>query len=105
MARKYHNRTLQTNPLLREEETHSTNSPMTLKAILSSHRSHPQQDDYKIRNDTKYYTTKQGPNTKIKQTIGATIIINQQHHTHRLRALSRIYRGGGGGGGGGGGLN
>ena len=34
MARKYHNHTLQTNPLLREEETHSTNSPMTLKAIF-----------------------------------------------------------------------
>ena len=88
-----HGHTLQTNPLLREEETHSTNSPMTLKAILSSNRSHPQRDDYKIRNDTKYYTTKQGPNTKFKQTKGATIIINQQHHTHHLRALSRIYWG------------
>ena len=66
MARKYHNHTLQTNSLLREEETHSTNSPMTLKAILSNHHSHPQRDDYKIINDTKYYTTKQGPNTKKK---------------------------------------
>ena len=64
---------------------------MTLKAILSNHHSHPQRDDYKNRNDTKYYTTKQGPNTKIKQTIGTTIIINQQQHTHRLRALSRSY--------------
>ena len=36
---------------------------------------------------------KQGPNAKIKQTIGATIIINQQQHTHRLRALSRSYWG------------
>ena len=34
MARKYHNHTLQTNPLHREEETHSTNSHMTLKAIF-----------------------------------------------------------------------
>ena len=41
MARKYHNHTLQTNPLLREEETHSTNSPMTLKQFLSNHLSLP----------------------------------------------------------------
>ena len=34
MARKYHNHTLQTNPLHREEETRSTNSPMALKAIF-----------------------------------------------------------------------
>ena len=34
MARKYHNNSLQTNPLHREEETHSTNSPMALKAIF-----------------------------------------------------------------------
>ena len=39
MARIYHNHTLQTNPLHREEETHSTNSHMTLKAILSNHLS------------------------------------------------------------------
>ena len=34
MARKYHNHTMQTNPLHSEEETHITNSPMTLKAIF-----------------------------------------------------------------------
>ena len=39
MARKYHNHTLQTNPLHREEETHSTNSPITLNAFLSNHLS------------------------------------------------------------------
>ena len=66
MARKYHNHTLQTNPLRREEETHNTNSPMTLKAILSNHLSLSKRDDCKTRNDTKYFTTKHGPNTKIK---------------------------------------
>ena len=93
MARKYHNHTLQTNPLHREEETHSTNSPMPLKQFLSNHLSLslPQRDDCKTRNDAKYYTTKQGPNTKIKQTIGATMIINQKQHTRHLRALSRSY--------------
>ena len=94
MARKYHNHTLQTNPLHREEETHSTNSPMTLNAFLSNlYLSLPHRIDCKTRNDTKYCTTKQGPNTKIKQTIGATIIIYQQQHTHRLKALSRSYWG------------
>ena len=39
MARKYHNHTLQTNTLHREEETQSTNSHMTFKAILSNHLS------------------------------------------------------------------
>ena len=39
MAGKYHNHTLQTNPLHREEETHSTNSPMTQKQFLSNHLS------------------------------------------------------------------
>ena len=34
MARKYHNHTLQTNPLHREEETHSTNSPITLNTFF-----------------------------------------------------------------------
>ena len=84
MAKKYmyHNQTLQTNPLHHEEENHSTNSPLTLKAILSNHISLPQRDDCKTRNDTKYCTTKQGPNTKIKQTIGATIIINQQQYMY-----------------------
>ena len=66
MARKYHNQQLQTNPLHREEETYSTNSPMTLKAILSKHLSLHHQADCKTRNDTKYCTTKQGPNAKIK---------------------------------------
>ena len=34
MARKYQNHTLQTNSLHREEETHSTNSPITLNAFF-----------------------------------------------------------------------
>ena len=34
MARKYHNHTMQTNPLHHEEETHSTNSPITLNAFF-----------------------------------------------------------------------
>ena len=69
MARKYHNHTLQTNPLHREEETHSTNSPITLRAFFkqpSLSLSLHQRDDCKHRNDTKYCTTKQGPNTKIR---------------------------------------
>ena len=37
MARKYHNHTLHTNSLHREEETHSTNSPMKFKRFLSNH--------------------------------------------------------------------
>ena len=79
MARKYHNHTLQTNLLHREEETHSTNSPMTLKAIfkqpsLSLSLSLPQRDDCKTRNDTKFCTTKTRTKYKNKtQTIGATI--------------------------------
>ena len=34
MIKKYHNQTLQTNPLHREEYTQSTNSHMTLKPIF-----------------------------------------------------------------------
>ena len=34
MARKYHNHPLQTIPLHREEETHSTNSHITLNAFF-----------------------------------------------------------------------
>ena len=34
MARKYHNHTLQTDTLHREEETQSTNSHVTFKAIF-----------------------------------------------------------------------
>ena len=73
MARKYHNHTLQTDTLHREEETQSTNSHMTFKAILSNHLSLPQRDDCKTRNDIRYCTKKQGPKTKNPQTIGATI--------------------------------
>ena len=93
MAGKYHNHTLHTSPLHREEKTHSTNNPMILKAVLGNHLSLSQRDDCKTRNGTKYCTTKQGPNIRIKQTIGATIINNQQQHTHRIRALSRSYWG------------
>ena len=59
----------------REEETQSIKSHMTPKAFLSNHLSLPRRDDCKTRNDTKYYTTKQGPNTKkhTQKTIGATI--------------------------------
>ena len=64
---KYHNHTLQTNPLHREEETHSTNSPITLNAFFKQPSlSPPQRADCKTRNDTKCCTTKQGPNAKIK---------------------------------------
>ena len=67
MVRQYHNHTLQTNPLHREEETHSTNSPITLNTLFKQPSlSLPQRDDCKTRNDTKYCTTKQGPNAKIK---------------------------------------
>ena len=84
MARKYHNYTLPTDALHCEEETQSTNSHMTFKAILSNHLSLPQCDDCKTRNDTKYCTTKQGPNTKKKlQTVEATTN-NESTTTHTL---------------------
>ena len=76
MARKYHNHTLQTDQLHREEETHSINSPMTVKAIFkqpSLSLSLPQRDDCKTKNDTKYCTTKTRAKYENKtQTIGAT---------------------------------
>ena len=37
--------------------------------------------------------TAQQSKDQIKQTKGATILINQQQHTHRLRTLSRSYWG------------
>ena len=54
MARKYHNHTLQTNLFHREEEAHSTNSPMTLKQFLSNHLSLLQRDDCKTSYDNKH---------------------------------------------------
>ena len=68
MARKYHNHTPQTNLLHREEEAHSTNSPMTLKAILSNHLSLSllQRDDAKLEMTLSTAPQKQGRNTKIK---------------------------------------
>ena len=87
MARKYHIHTLQTNLLHREEETHSTNSPMTLKAIFkqpSLSLSLPQRDDCKTRNETKFCTTKTRTKYKKTQTIGATInnITNNDIYVH-----------------------
>ena len=92
MARKYHNHTLQTKPLHPEEETHSTNSPMTLKVILSNHLSlslsPPSEMIAKLE-----MTLSTAQQNKDQKTIGATIIIKQQRHTHRLRTLNRSYWG------------
>ena len=75
MARKYHNHTLHTNLLHRVEETHSTNSPMTIKAILSNHISlslslslslFPSEMIAKLEMTLSNAQQKQGPNTKIK---------------------------------------
>ena len=70
MIRKCHNHTLQTNSGHQEEESQNNNSHYTSG---SNQLSLPHQDDCKTRYDTKYYITKQGPNTEPSQTMGATI--------------------------------
>ena len=95
MARKYHNDTLQTNPLHREEETHSTNSPMTQIAIFKQPflSLFPCEMIAKIEMTLSTAQQNKDQIQKIKQTIGAAIITNQQQHAHRLRTLSRSYWG------------
>ena len=85
--------TLQTKPLHPEEETHSTNSPMTFKVIfkqpslsLSLSPTPPPPSEMIAKLEMTLSNAQQN---KDQKTIGATIIIKQQRHTHRLRTLNR----------------
>ena len=57
MTGKYHNHTLQVNPLNREEETQNTNSHTTQERQLkqSNQLSIPQRDVYKTRMNSNYH--------------------------------------------------
>ena len=96
MARKYHNHTLQTNPLHREEERHSTNSPITLSSFFKqpslSLSLFPNEMIAKLEMtlSTAQQNKDQMQKKKKTQTLGATIIINQQQHTHRSSAQSKL---------------
>ena len=48
----------------------------------------PTQDDCKGRKNTKYWITKQGPNTETPQAMDATM--NQQQQNHHLSTDSNL---------------
>ena len=70
-----HNGTLQTNPRHDEEEAKNKNRNMTFRTPQKSSNqpSLPKRGDCKTGKDTELCITKQGPNTKPTQTMGATI--------------------------------
>ena len=74
MTRNCHN---QTNHRHREEEAKNDNSDMTIKVKQPSGKISKQEQD------TNYCKTKQGPNTKTTQSMGATKTMNKQQQNHR----------------------
>ena len=94
MTRKCHNQTLQTN-------TSNTNSHMTARSQLKQNNQFclPQQEDYKIRHDTKHCMNNLDL-TQPPQTMGVTI--NNDLTTTEPSPLNEDHQqplGGGGGGG------
>ena len=67
MFRKYHNRTLHTNPRHREEEPQNINSNKTINT--KQQLSIPRQDDCKTIKDTKKCTPKTKATTESPQTM------------------------------------
>ena len=75
MTWKCHSRIPQTNSRHREEEVENKNSNITsrIQQKSSNQLCLPPRDDCNTRMETKFCTTKQGPNIKLQQTMGATI--------------------------------